>query len=489
MVETTRARMHGCVGHADHSLVGRSTGVPPGCALSYAVPAGALGRRYCELFETSVSESAPRGSGAFGALHRVLGGRFARNVAVLAGGTALGQAVLIAVSPLLTRLYSPADIGRFGVFSAAVGVGSVIVCLRYEAAIVSAEPEDVAPVAALSTVLLVPASLLAALVVYAGARAGLLGLGELGPIGIAVLCPTLALAGIANVLRYWFIRQQNLRPVSILVVLQNSARAGAQVMLGLGKAGWLGLLLGDAFGRGFGVAGLARRALREVRGDPRAFTRAGMSSAASRYRAFSTYFLVSSLIDVAAMSLPVPLMAQSFGPEAAGQFSLVQRVTAAPIALIAGTFADAFHGRLAAVARETPAAAKSLFWRSFRTLLLVGLAPTLLLSLLSKQLFPLVFGSRWSEAGAMASLIGPWLLAQFVVAPLSRAVLVYEGQRLKMVYDIAALAFVVGAFKICAVVHATAVQTIGALAGVQTAAYGVYFVILVLIIRKRPTKE
>jgi O-antigen/teichoic acid export membrane protein len=405
-------------------------------------------------------------------------------VAVLAGGTALGQAVLIAVSPLLTRLYSPSDIGRFGVFSAAVGVGAVVACLRYEAAIVSADPEDVAPVTALAMALLVPASILAALAVELGAHAGVLGLAEIGPIGVALLCPTLALAGMANVLRFWFIRQQNLRPVSILVVLQNTARAGAQLALGLGKAAWVGLLLGDAIGRASGVAGLARSALREVRRDPQALTRARMSAVALKYRSFSTYFLVSSLIDVVAISLPVPLMAQAFGADTAGQFSLVQRVTAAPVALIAGTFADAFHGRLAALAREAPAAALSLFWRSFRTLLLVALAPTLVLSLLSRQLFPLVFGAQWSEAGAMASLIGPWLLAQFVVGPLSRAVLVYEGQRLKMIYDILALALVVGAFRSCQAARATAVQTVGVLTVVETAAYAVYFLILVMIIRK-----
>jgi len=38
-------------------------------------------------------------------------GGFARAVALLAGGAALGQAITVLVSPVLTRIYSPEDFG------------------------------------------------------------------------------------------------------------------------------------------------------------------------------------------------------------------------------------------------------------------------------------------------------------------------------------------------------------------------------------------
>jgi O-antigen/teichoic acid export membrane protein len=412
-------------------------------------------------------------------------GSFAKNVALLAGGTALGQAVLIAVTPLLTRLYSPADMGHFGVFSAAVGLCSVFVCLRYEAAIVSAEPQDLAPVTALALTLIVPASILAALGVHVGGRASVLGLDQLGAVGSALVGPTLALAGMANILRYWFIRQQEMRPISALVFVQNAVRAVAQLAFGLSTATSLGLMLGETLGRAAGVGGLARRVVLAVRKDARAFTGLRMRAVAAKYKSFSTYFLVSSFIDVLAISLPIPLMAQGFGADAAGQFALVQRVIAAPLALVAGTFADAFHGRLAALAREQPEAAMPFFWKSFRTLALLAVVPTALFTALSPRLFPLVFGESWRLAGSMAALMGSWTLSAFVVSPLSRVVIVYDGQRMKFIYDVTALALVIGAFKLCVRLHASVLETVGALAVIQTFAFVVYFAILVALLRRR----
>ena len=45
------------------------------------------------------------------------GGAFARHVATLASGTAVGQLLLVLALPVLTRLYSPADYGALAVYS------------------------------------------------------------------------------------------------------------------------------------------------------------------------------------------------------------------------------------------------------------------------------------------------------------------------------------------------------------------------------------
>ena len=38
-------------------------------------------------------------------------GQFARSVGILAGGTALGQAITVLAAPVLTRLFTPDDFG------------------------------------------------------------------------------------------------------------------------------------------------------------------------------------------------------------------------------------------------------------------------------------------------------------------------------------------------------------------------------------------
>ncbi len=71
-----------------------------------------------------------------GQLSRILPkGRFARSVAVVTAGTALGQGLVLASAPLLTRLYTPADFGVLAVYSSIVSLVAVVGALRYELAI------------------------------------------------------------------------------------------------------------------------------------------------------------------------------------------------------------------------------------------------------------------------------------------------------------------------------------------------------------------
>jgi O-antigen/teichoic acid export membrane protein len=69
---------------------------------------------------------------------------FLRSVAVLAGGTAIAQAVPILVMPLLTRIYKPDDFGMLGVFSALLGITSVVAGLQYEVGIPIPELDETA---------------------------------------------------------------------------------------------------------------------------------------------------------------------------------------------------------------------------------------------------------------------------------------------------------------------------------------------------------
>lgn len=56
-------------------------------------------------------------------------------MALLATGTAVGQVISFALMPIITRLYTPADYGVFGVFTALVTILGSVVGLKFEAAI------------------------------------------------------------------------------------------------------------------------------------------------------------------------------------------------------------------------------------------------------------------------------------------------------------------------------------------------------------------
>ena len=98
-----------------------------------------------------------------------------------------------------------------------------------------------------------------------------------------------------------------------------------------------------------------------------------------RYSEFAYAGLPSALLDAAAMTLPLPLLASRFGAEAAGQFALAQRILQAPAVLVGKSVAEAFHARIARHVRERPEQVARFFRRTSAILTLIGLVPAVAL--------------------------------------------------------------------------------------------------------------
>jgi O-antigen/teichoic acid export membrane protein len=67
---------------------------------------------------------------------------FWKNVFTLALGTSLAQLIPILISPVLTQLYTPEQFGIYGLYFSCTMVLSVIICGRYEMAILLPEKDE-----------------------------------------------------------------------------------------------------------------------------------------------------------------------------------------------------------------------------------------------------------------------------------------------------------------------------------------------------------
>src|SRR5438093_12405217 len=113
---------------------------------------------------------------------------FLGSVLTMAGGNALGQALTVAVSPVLTRIYSPTD---FGVLAVQVSLLSIILIfagLRYEFAIPL--PKDDGTAAALLTLAL---SIVVGMSALTGGVVWLVGGRALAAAGAGGVLPCLAM--------------------------------------------------------------------------------------------------------------------------------------------------------------------------------------------------------------------------------------------------------------------------------------------------------
>ena len=62
--------------------------------------------------------------------------QYRKNILTLMAGTSIAQAFPIAITPILTRIYTPEDFGLFAIYMALASIISIIVTGRYELAII-----------------------------------------------------------------------------------------------------------------------------------------------------------------------------------------------------------------------------------------------------------------------------------------------------------------------------------------------------------------
>jgi len=372
--------------------------------------------------------------------------RFARSVAVIAGGTAAGQAVTLLASPIITRLYSPADFGLFAAYMSLLGTASTVATLRYAQAIPLPRREKEAwALVVLAISIAGGVGLLLGLVVLAAGPeiAALLRIPALGPY-LLFLPMGLWLIGTYEPLTYWAIRLKDSRTLAGGRVAHGTGTAAGQAALGVLHGGPVGLLIGDMFGRLAAVLWLAKPA---VNGRPSPTPLAGVREVAATYRRFPLMGAPAGIANTFSLQVPALFLAALYGPSAAGWFSLVQRVVGVPTTLIGKSVAQVYVGELAERLRKNEDTLQ-LFRQLTIKLATAGLLIGSVLAILGPWLFESLFGREWRISGLYARAMFPQIIASFTVYPLSQTLIVLQRQDLQLAWDVTRVCGVVAVFAV-----------------------------------------
>lgn len=318
---------------------------------------------------------------------------------------------------------------------------TVVCSLRYELAIPLPQDDiEAANVVILCLLLVVVCAFLSGLLVafLATPVTSYLGVPVLAsylwllPVGVIV-------AGGYTVLNYWAVRTKQYGTVARTRISQ--AVAMLVIQLTAYKLGGLALLLGQVAGQGTGTVSLAQAAC----GAPafRQVTWVGIRHAAARYKHFPLFSTWEGLSNSAGVQLPPLLFAAFFSPAAAGLYSLANRVLSLPMTLVGNAIGQVFFANAAQAHRDGKLG--PLVAQLHAKLAHIGLPPALLLMLLGPDLFGLVFGQTWRQAGEFARWMAPWLYLVFVSSPLSTLFAVTETLKQGLAFQIILLLSRVGA--------------------------------------------
>jgi O-antigen/teichoic acid export membrane protein len=342
-----------------------------------------------------------------------------RNFTTIASSTVLTQAAMLAVMPLLTRLYSPDVFGLFAIFSSLHAILLIISTLKYDTAIViPADDATARTLLVLSSGLSVIVALVTALVLVA------LYLVNRNSISVYYfLLPVSIVVGVIySSLQQWGARRREYGNYAISQLINTAFNLATALTLALilpkGFNGLItGFIVGIAVGGIYLIFALGRHAeSAPQRGDKLTLT--GIKSTAMAYANMPKFVLPFAVMIVIAQSFAPIILQSSYSLADIGHFAVASRILLAPTSVIGGAIGEPFRAELAARLRDGHEVAR-ISRTTILTLIGLGAAGFGLIFLLSRWFFPFAFGAEYAASGVIAQYICIGAFGQFVALPVT----------------------------------------------------------------------
>lgn len=373
-------------------------------------------------------------------LQRLRSHSLLRGIATIATGTALAQLITFFFTPIITRLYGPEALGTLGIFNTAVTISSIVASLALPTAITLPKTDREA---ARITIASIYASVLICSAQFVTLAAfGSTLFASIGSPGLIIYAPLIPISAflicISMMATQWLVRTQNhtgnARTATVNSFFVNAAKA----CTGYISATPTTLIITHSFGF-ISNAALTLIQLRPKLHDIFSDLRVSPIEEIRIFRDFPIYRMPQNLLNSISQGLPILLLSALFDIAKAGQYSIAQAALLTPSALLGVAITSVFYPHITKAINDGRSASNQIK-KATIVLALFSAIPFLIIGFFGQEIFSIVFGREWSQAGIYAQILAPWLFFQLVNKPAVAALPGLKKQRGLLVYEIASTA-------------------------------------------------
>ncbi len=347
---------------------------------------------------------------------------FLQNVATLATGTTLAQAVSIFTAPILYRIYDKEDYGTLGLYMAIVGIIGVFSTMQYNHAILlEKEDEDAKVVMWLNRLINTSFAFTTLLLVFffGDTIAASLGNEKVAP-WLCLAPISIFFSGQGQIFSVWANRKKNYKILTFIAILTAVLVPVVSISIGVFNNGPFGLFMGLVVSQILPSIILLKALTRK---EDLGWSYLNMNQIKGfiiKYKKFPIYSLPSDFISTFTNQLPVYFLTYFSGPAAVGVYGLAVRMIGLPVQFIGGAISTVFKQR-ATEDFNRDGSFQIIFIKTFKSLIIVSLPMVLLILFFGQQLFAYVFGNKWAESGLIAQILIVMFALKLIISPLSYA--------------------------------------------------------------------
>ena len=369
-------------------------------------------------------------------------GRFAKNLGKLLSGNVVAQALPVLCTPILSRFYTPAEFGEWGIFVGLLTITLVFATGRLDMAIVVPKQERRALELAFGLLAL---SFTSSVVVTFGTWAATtwhpewLGVGTgRSTLMLAMLAgASLWLTSIRQGVNYWFYRGHQFGAASMLNIVRSIAYVLAALAWGFAREKLTfvnGMIAATIVGEiaaifyGWRVIGPQLQNVRRPRWR-------AVRATVARFRHFTGWGIPGDLLNSLTHQVPLFMLSRYFDAFSVGQFVMARRVIYTPLGLLSKSTGDVFVAHASEQIR-TKGECRRLFVTTFLMMSAISLPLFPLLAWVAPTAFPLVLGPNWDVAAQMAQPLSICAGLGFVSSTMSRLLQITGRQRLDFYWQV-----------------------------------------------------
>jgi O-antigen/teichoic acid export membrane protein len=353
---------------------------------------------------------------------------FFKNSGKMGIGIGISQVLPILALPLLTRMFDPTSFGWLGIYLAACNILGIVVTGRFELAILLQENEEFAyRVRKLCEYFILSTStLFIALTLVLGDV--LINILAMKPITWAlILIPfNAAILGLIQVYTYHHNRLLKYSIIARSKVVYSTSLIGFQ--LGLGWMGFTetGLIIGF-------LVGTATHALALRFQNTPSFnvtfdiSYRQLKNTFDENKIMLTRNMPHATLNSLSNNIPFFVLNRFFSEAVTGLYLMAIRLIQMPIQLISSAINNVFSQRAVELSKSN-GQLRPFMLNLYTILASIGFLPFLVIALFGQDVFRILFGPEWIEAGLFASLLSPAMFLVLMVAPTTYIPIIYNQQ-------------------------------------------------------------
>lgn len=364
---------------------------------------------------------------------------FSKNVLTLISGTTIAQAIPIAISPILTRIYTPDDFGVYALFLSITAIFGSISTGRYEQAIMlPKEDEDAINIFSIGLVItiLVSTIILILVILFNPFFTRILENEAIG-VWLYFIPVVVFLVGLFNLLTYFNLRRGGFKDLAKATVIKSIVLSISQLGFGFFKYGAGGLISGQILSQ---LSSNLKLILNIIRDKflLSSISKSQMIIQAKRYKKFPLISSWAVLANTLSLNLNNILISTFFNVSTLGIYTLVQKVLGMPMTLI-GTAVSQVFLKSATDEMHQKGNIKHAFNSTLKKIAFIALPIYFFIFFIVEDLFSFIFGEAWSVGGVYAKILIPLFFIRFLSSTMSPTLAIYEKQKSELLFKLTIL--------------------------------------------------